>query len=91
MALHVAPRGQVRGRHVNVSQINRFVSRESQMKSLFVRFVREEAGQDLIEYAMLATLVALVVGVAATTLGTNLAAWYTAMAAKVTTWSAKAA
>ena len=26
------------------------------MKNLFVRFVREEAGQDLIEYAMLATL-----------------------------------
>jgi Flp pilus assembly pilin Flp len=24
------------------------------MKSVFVRFVREEAGQDLIEYAMLA-------------------------------------
>jgi Flp pilus assembly pilin Flp len=62
-----------------------------EVKNLIVRFVREDAGQDLIEYAMLATLVALVVGVAATTLGTNLAAWYTAMAAKVTTWSAKAA
>jgi len=29
------------------------------MKSMFVRFVREEAGQDLIEYALLAALVAL--------------------------------
>ena len=27
------------------------------MKNLIVRFVREEAGQDLIEYAMIATLV----------------------------------
>ena len=35
------------------------------MKSLIVRFVREEAGQDLIEYAMLATLIALVGGATA--------------------------
>lgn len=30
------------------------------MKNLFSRFVREEAGQDLIEYALLAGLIALV-------------------------------
>jgi pilus assembly protein Flp/PilA len=60
------------------------------MKSLFVRFVREEAGQDLIEYAMLATLIALVVGVAAGTLGTNLSGWYTAMGTKVSGWAASA-
>ena len=30
------------------------------MKALFSRFVREEAGQDLIEYALLAGLIALV-------------------------------
>jgi len=29
------------------------------MKSMFVRFVREEAGQDLIEYALLAALIGL--------------------------------
>ena len=29
------------------------------MKSLIVRFVREEAGQDLIEYALLAGLIAV--------------------------------
>jgi Flp pilus assembly pilin Flp len=61
------------------------------MKNLIVRFVREDEGQDLIEYAMLATLIALVAGVAATALGNNLATWYQAMADKVTTWSAKAA
>jgi pilus assembly protein Flp/PilA len=61
------------------------------MKRLIVRFVREEDGQDLIEYALLATLIALVAGAGATTLGTNLEAWYTAMAAKVASWSAKAA
>jgi len=29
------------------------------MKNLFVRFVREESGQDLIEYALLAGLIAV--------------------------------
>jgi pilus assembly protein Flp/PilA len=60
------------------------------MKNLIARFVREEEGQDLIEYALLATLIALVAGVGATTLGTNLNTWYDKMATKVTTWSAKA-
>jgi len=60
------------------------------MKSICVRFVREDAGQDLIEYAMIATLVALVVGVGATALGTNLNTWYDNMATKVSSWSASA-
>ena len=29
------------------------------MKNLFVRFVREEAGQDLIEYSLLAAIIAV--------------------------------
>ena len=29
------------------------------MKNLFVRFVREEEGQDLIEYSLLAALIAV--------------------------------
>ena len=57
------------------------------MKNVVVRFVREDAGQDLIEYAMLAALFALVAGVTAETLGTNLAGWYSKMTDKVTTWS----
>jgi len=61
------------------------------MKRLIVRFVREEEGQDLIEYALLATLVALVVGAGATALGTNLNDWYQAMATKVAGWATKAA
>jgi pilus assembly protein Flp/PilA len=63
------------------------VSKERQMKSLITRFVREEEGQDLIEYAMLATLIALAVGAGATLLGTNLLAWYNAMAGQVATWT----
>jgi Flp pilus assembly pilin Flp len=61
------------------------------MQQLVARFVREEDGQDLIEYALLATLIALVCGLGATALGTNLNDWYQKMADKVTTWSAKAA
>jgi pilus assembly protein Flp/PilA len=56
------------------------------MKSLIARFVREEEGQDLIEYAMLATLIALAVGVGATALGNQILAWYNAMAAEVQGW-----
>jgi len=61
------------------------------MKSMFVRFVREDAGQDLIEYAMLATLIALVGGATAATLGTNLSTWYTNMGTTVGTWAGQAA
>ena len=63
---------------------------DSQMKNLVTRFVREEEGQDLIEYALLATLIALVAGVGAALLGTNLATWYDNMATKVSGWAAKA-
>ena len=40
------------------------------MKSMFNRFVREEAGQDLIEYALLAGLISLASVTAITALGT---------------------
>ena len=42
------------------------------MKNLFVRFVREDAGQDLIEYALLTGFISLVAVGAITTVGTNL-------------------
>jgi pilus assembly protein Flp/PilA len=57
---------------------------------LVARLVREDEGQDLIEYALLATLVALAAAVGATALGTNLDGWYTSMAGRVTTWSGTA-
>ena len=43
------------------------------MKSLFARFVREDQGQDLIEYAFLAVFIALavVVGLKAVATGVN--------------------
>ena len=47
------------------------------MKNLFNRFVREDQGQDLIEYALLAAFVSLVAAAGATILGTGLNNWYT--------------
>jgi pilus assembly protein Flp/PilA len=47
------------------------------MKNLFSRFVRDEQGQDLIEYALLASFVAVVAIGGATILGNGLSAWFT--------------
>jgi pilus assembly protein Flp/PilA len=47
------------------------------MKNLFSKFVREEAGQDLIEYALLAGFISLVAVVAITNVGTGVNAVYT--------------
>ena len=41
------------------------------MKNLMKRFVNEEAGQDLIEYALLAGLISLVCVLAITNVGTK--------------------
>ena len=47
------------------------------MKALFNRFVREDAGQDLIEYALLAGFISLVAVTAITNVGTGVNAVYT--------------
>jgi len=54
------------------------------MKNLVVRFVREDAGQDLIEYALLAGLISLASVVAITALGTAIQGKFTAVGAAVT-------
>ena len=46
------------------------------MKNLFNRFVREEAGQDLIEYALLAGLIALVCVATITSAGQKVSALF---------------
>jgi pilus assembly protein Flp/PilA len=53
------------------------------MQKLIVRFVREEDGQDLIEYALIATFVSLVAAAGATALGTSLNGWYSAVSGSV--------
>ena len=56
------------------------------MKSLSVRFVREDQGQDLIEYALLASLLSCAVAVAVGNAAVGLSDWYNALKAKVETW-----
>jgi pilus assembly protein Flp/PilA len=54
------------------------------MKSLIVRFVREDGGQDLIEYALLAGLISIASIVAITALGTAISGHYTTVGNSVT-------
>lgn len=53
------------------------------MKNLFNRFVREEEGQDLIEYALLAGLIALVCVVAITNAGTKVSGLFNKVQASI--------
>lgn len=53
------------------------------LNNLVVRFVRDEQGQDLIEYALLATFVSLVAIAGATLLGKALNNWYSKVAGNV--------
>jgi Flp pilus assembly pilin Flp len=49
---------------------------ETAVKSLVVRLVREDAGQDLVEYAFLTGLIALVAYAGVTTLGGIINTYY---------------
>ena len=53
------------------------------LNNLVARLVRDEQGQDLIEYALLATFVSLVAILGATALGTALNNWYDTVATNV--------
>ncbi len=53
------------------------------MKSLIVRLVREDKGQDLIEYALLATFLSIAAAVGATAAGLQLNDWYLALEAEI--------
>jgi pilus assembly protein Flp/PilA len=53
------------------------------LKQMVVRLVRDEEGQDLIEYALLATFVALVAIAGATLLGTALNGWFGNISSRV--------
>jgi Flp pilus assembly pilin Flp len=55
------------------------------LQNLINRLYRDEQGQDLIEYALLATFVSLVAIVGAGVLGTALNNWYDAVGANVDT------
>jgi Flp pilus assembly pilin Flp len=50
--------------------------------TMIQQFIRDDQGQDLIEYVLIGSFVSIAVLTAATLLGTNLNAWYD----KVATW-----
>jgi pilus assembly protein Flp/PilA len=53
------------------------------MKNLFNRFVREEAGQDLIEYALLAGLISIVCVLAIQAAGTSVSTLFNNVATSI--------
>jgi Flp pilus assembly pilin Flp len=59
------------------------------LKNLVGQLVRDEQGQDLIEYALLATFVSLLAIVGAGLLGTALNNWYGKVATNVNTAAGK--
>ena len=61
------------------------------LKTLALRLIKDEEGQDLIEYALLATFVSLVAIAGATLLGNALNSWYTTVESRVTSASSTAA
>ena len=60
------------------------------LKMLALRLLRDEEGQDLIEYALLATFVSLVAIAGASLLGTALNNWYDSVGDRVNTAAAGA-
>jgi pilus assembly protein Flp/PilA len=60
------------------------------VKNLVARLVRDEEGQDLIEYALLASFVSLVAIAGAKSLGTALNNWYSIVATNVGSGAASA-
>jgi pilus assembly protein Flp/PilA len=55
------------------------------MKNPFARFIKEEEGQDLIEYALLAGFISLAATAVLVIIGPNLATLYTRMNTDLTT------
>ena len=60
------------------------------LKMLALRLLRDEEGQDLIEYALLATFVSLVAIAGATLLGNSLNTWYSNVSGAVDDAATKA-
>jgi len=53
------------------------------VKLLVARFVRDEEGQDLVEYAMLVALIALIAAVGVAAFGTAINTWFSNLATEI--------
>lgn len=57
------------------------------MRNLLFRFLIDQEGQDLTEYAMLVAFIAFVVLVGVTLFGNNLLAWWNSVGGSVGAWA----
>ena len=55
------------------------------MQQLIEQFLRDEEGQDVVEYGLLIATIAIVVLVATQAFGTQIAAWFNRLAGRITT------
>ena len=53
------------------------------MRNLLARFIRDEDGQDIIEYLLLGTFIALAASVVLGEIGPDITAWYEKLGADV--------
>ncbi len=53
------------------------------LRQVFINLIKDESGQDLIEYALVALLIALGATAAMSTLATNISAAFTAVSTKL--------
>ncbi len=49
------------------------------------RFIRDEDGQDVVEYGLLIATIAIVVLIGISIFGTNISAWFGQLAGRITT------
>jgi pilus assembly protein Flp/PilA len=66
------------------AQFNRPAHGESAMKNLFVRFVREDAGQDLIEYGLLVGIITVGAVASIKLIGPKVATYFSSINALLT-------
>jgi pilus assembly protein Flp/PilA len=50
-----------------------------------LQFIREEDGQDVVEYGLLIATIAIVVLIGVGIFGSNINAWFTSLAGRITT------
>ena len=56
---------------------------------LLQRFVRDESGQDVVEYGLLIATIAIVVLLATAAFGNNIGIWFNTLAGRITTTGTK--
>ena len=59
------------------------------MQTLVQQFIRDEEGQDVVEYGLLIATIAIVVLLATAAFGQNIGVWFNTLASRITTTGTK--